>query len=251
MFDQYSDIFDRRGREYHQAMVAQPLARAEEFRHIIDIAALKPGLRVFDLPSGGGYLKHFFNCLVDITEVETSKAFHELACHDRSVTHLLCEDISQVPAPDHSVDRVLSLSGLHHIEQRAPFYQEAWRLLKPNGLLCIGDVAKGSNADRFLNDFVDQNGSQGHVGLFLNNEDIQLIESTGFKVNSSVHQRYHWRFSDIAQMVWFVKKLFGIDKCNDSKVLQGIEEHLGFDTFNNKILMEWSLQYIQAKRSAD
>lgn len=248
MFDQYSSIFDKRGQSYHQAMLEQPQARIEEFNNIIKLADLEPKLKVFDIPSGGGYLKQFIDCDVDITQVETSKAFYQYAQTDTTVAHLYSEDIAALPVNGNVTDRIISLSGLHHIEHRAPFYKEAYRVIAPGGLLCIADVAEGSDTDRFLNVFVDQNGSEGHEGLFINQKDIELIESAGFVINQSEEIHYHWNYESVSHMVDFTKKMFGIDQCSDNDILEGIQTYLGYELVNDQVKMPWSLRFIQAEK---
>ncbi len=248
MFNQYSSIFDNRGQSYHQAMLEQPSARIDEFAHIINTANLSPGLKVFDIPSGGGYLKKFIDCDIDITQVETSKAFYDFAKLDNSVSHLQCDDVAELPVSDNTADRIISLSGLHHIKNRVPFYNEAYRIICPGGLLCIADVATDSDTGRFLNTFVNQHGSEGHEGLFISNHDIAQIKLAGFTINQSEVIHYHWHYESIENMIDFTKKMFGIDQCTDADILKGIQQYLGYEVINNRIQMAWSLQFIQAAK---
>ena len=247
MFDKYSKIFDKRGGQYHQAMAEQPNVRAEEFNNIVKIADLKEGMSVFDIPSGGGYLFDYIDCDTNFTQVETSKAFYEYANKNASVGNLYCEDIAKLPVADEKIDRIISLAGLHHIEDRRPFYKEAKRVLSNDGLLCIADVAEGAGADRFLNIFVEENSSEGHKGLFINQSDIQQIENSGFTVNKSEIIDYFWYYDSVEDMVDYTKKMFGINQYSDVNVLKGIEEYLGYKVVDGKVQMNWSLYFIQAK----
>ncbi len=248
MFDQYSSIFDKRGQSYHQAMMEQPSARIDEFNNIIKIANLSAGLKVFDIPSGGGYLNKFIDCDVEVTQVETSKAFYDFAISDSSVNHMHSDDIANLLVSDNFIDRIISLAGLHHIKNRLPFYNEAYRVIKPSGLLCIADVAVNLNTDHFLNGFVDKNGSEGHKGLFINSHDIYQIKSAGFVINKIEVIHYFWYFENIEHMTDFIKKMFGIDQCSDAEILKGIQQHLGYEISNGQVKMAWSLQFIQAKK---
>lgn len=149
--------------------------------------------------------------------------------------------------PNNHIDRIISLAGLHHIEDRLPIYHEAKRVLNKNGLLCIADVAEGSDADRFLNIFVDENSTEGHKGLFINKADIQSIEAADFTIVKSEIIEYVWRYTSVNNMIDYVKKMFGINQCSDAAVLKGIEHFIGYNTIDGQVHMNWSLQFIQAK----
>lgn len=247
MFDHYSTIFDERGASYHQAMAEQPRARDDEFHNLVRRAKLFEGLKVLDIPSGGGYLHHYIQQPVQLTQVETSKAFYEYAAQYTKASSVHCEDIAAMPFESQSIDRILSMAGLHHIEERATTYKEAKRVLKPSGLLCIADVAKGSGPDGFLNSFVHNNSTDGHEGLFLTEQDIDLLQEQGFTINLSEHVHYAWTFDSIEKMIDYTKKMFGINQCSDQKVLEGISEHLRYRKANDQVHMNWSLQFIQAQ----
>src|SRR3954470_22553532 len=75
MFDTYKDIFNARGAAYHQGMLEQPRAREQEFASILRHAKPRDGQVLCDMPSGGGYLRHFVDADVTFICVETSKAF--------------------------------------------------------------------------------------------------------------------------------------------------------------------------------
>jgi hypothetical protein len=52
---EYAQIFDARGRDFHEAMIWLPKAREEEFRMIVHHADIRDGQMVCDYPAGGGY----------------------------------------------------------------------------------------------------------------------------------------------------------------------------------------------------
>jgi len=247
MFDEYSKIFDKRGEQYHQVMAEQPNARVEEFSNIVRFSDLKEGMNVLDIPSGGGYLSNYINFKTNLTQIETSRAFYQFAIDKSNAKSLHCEDIAKLPFSDKTIDRIISLAGLHHIEDRTPFFREAKRVVKNDGMLCIADVAEGSGPDRFLNVFVEENSSEGHKGLFINQRDIEHIENAGFIVKRSEIINYYWAYDSIEDMVDYTKKMFGINQCADSKILKGIETYLGYKIQDGKVMMNWSLHFIQAR----
>jgi len=175
MYDSYKEIFNKRGNSYNAAMFDCPNARQNEFNQIIELAEISAGQLVLDIPSGGGYLKNFINAPVKIISVETSSLFIQDLQPTSSQTILLCNDISNTLLPDSCTDRIISLAGLHHIEQRFDLYREMFRMLKPGGYFCMADACTDSNVASFLNVFVNQFNSMGHRGVFLDEEDIFFL----------------------------------------------------------------------------
>jgi cyclopropane fatty-acyl-phospholipid synthase-like methyltransferase len=244
MFKSYQDIFNQRGKLYHQGMLEFPLARQEEFKHIIQLADLQDDQIVCDIPSGGSYLKNFIDKSVKLISIETSQQFLNAISEDH---HLLyTENINNILLKSHSIDRIISLAGLHHVESREKFYQECDRLLKPNGILCLADGFENSKVAQFLNEFVNQYNSMGHQGIFLNNQDLISLKNVGFNLVFSENINYYWSFKNISDMVEFCKLLFGIDQANEQTILEGIKQYLGYNIVNNQCKMNWQLYFIKA-----
>lgn len=242
----YTEIFNQRGKSYEQAMRKYPLARIQEFTNIVQLADLEHGLTVCDVPSGGGYLKDFMQHNTHLISIDTSKIFFELLNQDEQSQIIHCPNLAEIPLSSNSVDRIISLAGLHHVESRLNFYQEAYRLLKNNGLFCIADVKTGSGVADFLNIFVDRYSTTGHQGDFLTITDQQYLEKAGFQVTFSDVMQYHWSFDSIEDMTSYCRQLFGMDKAKDEEVLQGIETYLGYQLIENKCYMNWELLFLKA-----
>jgi SAM-dependent methyltransferase len=251
VFDHYTDIFNQRGASYHRAMTEVPTARREEFIHALSMLNLHRGMRMVDAPSGGGYLQEYLNGLdVDLLCVETASAFVREAEGDLRHEAVLCERLDRIPIENESVDCVLSLAGVHHLESKVDFYRETARILRNNGLFCLADVTKGSAVDRFLNGFVDQYCSLGHRGVFLDFDTLEELDASGFCVLSEKHAQYFWYFRDRYEMARYCQLLFGLDRADADTVLEGIGSILGFEETASACRMNWGLWYIQARRTS-
>jgi SAM-dependent methyltransferase len=55
---------------------------------------------------------------------------------DYSAIHL-CADLAALPLADHSVERILNLQVLEHVEEPSEVLREFWRVLKPGGRLYL------------------------------------------------------------------------------------------------------------------
>lgn len=256
---QTQDRFDRRAAKYtpqrvglyNRAMRGYPNARLTERQLILDRLALKPGLHVADVAAGGGYLADGISAAVEgnvrITCIENSPSFAETIDPKYSV---VISSLGDIDFPNASVDRVASLAGLHHQEDKLAFFEEAFRILKPNGIIAVADVLEDSPPAKFLNGPVDRFTDLGHEGMFLrHNQFTSLLQQAGFTAIAEQYEEYFWPFPDRPSMIAFSKSLFRMEKATLEQVEQAIDEYLGSLSVPDGIGMPWSLIYGSGTKS--
>jgi SAM-dependent methyltransferase len=221
-------------------------AREEEFFHAIDLADLKDGEVVCDVPSGGCYLGRFIQKNVRLVSVETSIEFVRLGHDARMHQRVLCQDIGCLPLRSQSIDKMISLAGLHHLKDKYPFYEEAYRVLRRGGVLSVADVRKDSGPAKFLNIFVHEYNSMGHQGIFIDDGTQQELEQAGFRVEFAKPIPFFWKFGSIESMANFYKLLFGLNKASPEQVLNGLRTYLGYQGQNGTNCVHWELNYFKA-----
>lgn len=245
MEDTYLSTFDARGDLYNDAALIAPRARLIERQILIDLLRVEPDHVVVDAPAGGGYLAEGIRNLVrepsQIACVEPSRKFAEAI--DTAFTKYI-SPLDDMPLASGTIDRVGSLAGLHHLTDKARFFQEACRVLKPGGLIVVGDVVEKTPVAGFLNGPVDLYTTTGHRGVFLReSECASLLAAAGFVVISEEHRCCHWEFESVEQLVRYCRTLFGMVKATEHQVRDAIAEFFPLELTAGSVKLPWSLVY--------
>jgi len=235
----YQDIFELRGRLYHQAMQKYPDARINEFQSVLREASIAPGMTVVDVPSGGAYLSRYLHD-AEIIGLETSQTFAQLA-EDKN-RNVLLFDNNRFPLKDASIDRVLSIAGLHHVEDKCALFTEMRRILKPGGRIVVADVADDSVVRDFLDDFVGRYCETGHSGWYFGDDTRAELRNAGLNIVSDKRLDYLWCAPDIEQLADFCRLLFGMVNADNATVAEGIRDYLGVMETAGQTGLNWQLQ---------
>ncbi len=249
MHQSYTDIYDKRGEMYHEAMERWPDARKLEFETLVGCAAIDQTCPlVLDVPSGGGYLANYLPTGARLVSVDPAPTFLHAGSHDKA-DQVLCASHDAIPLADAAADVVFSLAGLHHIEDQAGVFREWYRLLKSGGVLVIGDAESGSATAAFLDGVVGQFNTMGHHGKYLTAVQVEMLRETGFEVTVAEVKAYSWLFRDRGTMLDYCRTLFCMDRCPDDETLiSAIERTIGFREEADGCHMNWALFFIRAHK---
>jgi SAM-dependent methyltransferase len=241
MFDTYAEIFEKRASEYHFAMKRWPMARAAEFKSVLEpLDEVADGL-VCDMPSGGGYLADHLRRGLEYVAVDPASGFF---VEWEKPRQRITAEITNVQLADASVDHIVSLAGLHHEPSLPAVCSEMRRLLRPGGRLVIADAAVGTSPARFLNGFVAANNPMGHDGRFLDDRTAGLLQQAGFALLSEAQVPVPWVFDSLEEAGEFGRHLFGLTSLSPSAVAEALSQHIGFDTVDGRPRLRWTLYRI-------
>jgi len=248
MFDllDYKSIFNQRADSYHKAMLKYPDARDEEFQLAIEELTITSQMVLLDIPAGGGYIHKYLPKDIQLRHIETSEVFADL-CHSGSPYQIDICELEQLPFDDNSVDAIVSVAGMHHIEDKTAFFAEIYRVLKPSGQFVLADAEESSFVANFLDGWMGQHNSMGHKGWFYDSQMQTDLLQAGLLISKVENKDYGWNFSTIDEAAEYAKLLFGIDQATLEEVAEALEKYLGFNT-KKPATFNWQLQFITGSK---
>ena len=129
--------------------------------------------------------------------VDISKNMIQQAQVSNPTMHFETAISESIPFSDNSFDVMTTNLSYHHFENIQIFAQEAFRLLKPKGLIYINEMYSPEFLRGFLNIFVPLSPA-GCIKIFSPDEIINNFETNGFKKHSFTQ-------SGIIQIITFQK----------------------------------------------
>lgn len=243
--DVYRQTFETRGTPYNAAHALVPGARERERALLLDRLDLRAGLRVLDVPAGGGYVADGIRArggAAAVVCVEPAAAF--AAGIDPTFARVR-GTLARLPFADASFDRVASLAGTHHLEDRAAFFADCHRVLRPGGRIAIADAACESAVARFLNGPVDRFSTTGHAGRFFSpGEAAEALRRAGFSDAHEEAVAYAWSFPSRETLVRYCTLLFGMERARDGEVARALDDHFAITVdADGRAHLPWSLVY--------
>jgi ubiquinone/menaquinone biosynthesis C-methylase UbiE len=162
----------------------------EATRELARALAPEPGASVLDLGSGLGGPARLLaaECDCDVTGVDLSDEFVAVASSLTSLAELdervrfRSGDVTALPFADASFDHAITIHVAMNIADRAGFYTEARRMLRPGGRLAILDVVEGDGDGEPLTFPLPWSATPATSHLLTMSDTIVELNRAGFEI---------------------------------------------------------------------
>jgi len=225
-------------------------ARINERDTLLEYVRLKPGMRVLDIQSAGGFLSdEVYRRLHGRVTAICVEPNPELRARLNPVYTILDNPVERFHGiEDQSIDVALGLVGLHHSESHLDTLSESFRVLKPGGELAICDVPEGSRLADWLNVFANTHCPSGHLGNFPAQGDIhRLCGECGFDRVVEELRDVPWMFDRREDIASFFKGLFGL--AVDTRTIdRALDDYFTIRPESGRIQVDWQLIYCHARK---
>lgn len=216
-------------------------ARLEERTAALAQFILAPEHVVCDVPSWGGY---FARGVPDPRRVICLDPDPKMV--NCPGARIMMSSAMSFPIPTASVDRLVSLVGLHHQTPaiRNLFLLEVSRVMRHTGVAVVSEVIDGSPIATFLNEDVDKYSERGHKGTFFAVGGVKAaLEGAGLTNVVEQTLPLMWRFDSQAQMASYCKALFAMTRATDTQVLAALHARFTIVEQGGMVCLPWSLLY--------
>ncbi|MFF4541708.1 class I SAM-dependent methyltransferase [Streptomyces aureus] len=189
----FRDDFDEdaaggRGSSYIRAQARNLTARARGIHHLLSLVPARTDRRpsvVVDVLGGDGLVRRVADAgrLTGLSVLTCDVSPHMVRAAWAAGCPALVQRADRLLLRDGSADTVLVAYGSHHVaaDERAELVHEAYRVLRPGGVLLLHDFLVGSPMDTWFRDVVDPYSRTGHAFEHFTREELRgYLTKAGF-----------------------------------------------------------------------
>lgn len=223
----YKDFFSKNADAY---------ANSSSHRSGTDLATAIEHLKLhddfvaIDLASGTGFTamalaEHVMKVVAyDGTSEMLEKAKKLAAEKNLSNIEYVVGDVSDIPFPDNTFDIATCRRAAHHFTDKAKFFSETYRILKPGGKLGLVDMSRPPLDEADLFNTIERIRDTSHVAAEKESDWIKLAENAGFKISEKLSSEELFPFekwlSPVGMDTEAAEEILSLLKSTDSVTLR-------------------------------
>jgi len=246
--------FDIIAASYEEAINRCPAARTDE-QWLLKKLNLGPDDRVLEFTAGSGYLtlmlakrakevvaQDISSVMLEISERKAKKQ------NLTNIKYYLEPDPDWPQIKDASFDKSVCLGGFHHIYDQVRAIQNAYRALKPGGILVVSDFADCSQTQRYFDEVINDHTATGHKGLFLSvSRMINIGRICQFSDFYSERVDVPFIFSSEKEIGDFYQLVHALKQSRD-EVFEDIKNYMGVNKEGDKFIVPMDYVYAYYKK---
>jgi SAM-dependent methyltransferase len=228
--------FSKRAKNFDYAKKKYKKILKNENMCAVTILDVKKGEKILHLFAGGIYIDEYIDVECELIKTDVIQELCDLSQIQKI-------SMEKIPYDNNSFDKVLIMTSLHHFNEneRKIIYDEVKRVLKIGGFFILSDVIKKSHQEKFLNVFVNNNNPCGHLGLFFDEVDKNLLLDSGFLDVQCKIYKYTWDFESIDELNDFCYNLFYLQNMDKDNIYEEVKKYLEVYKKDDKIYWKWEL----------
>jgi len=170
-------------------------------------------------------------------------------CAASPATTQFIESLAEcLPFATAAIDCVVTRLSIHHFLDPLVVLHEVKRVLKPDGLLVIGDLISSEDpTEGRLHNALEQLRDPTHVRMLPESELLEVVHAAGFRVTATDHWRQHRQFKEWAAIVANARSLQGLEITMRTIAEAGISAGINLRTSADSVEFEHRWVFIAAE----
>ncbi len=242
--------FDVIGNSYESALAKYPSCRRDHY-WLLQNANIQPDSCVLEVSGGTGFLTEQIAQKVTSGKIvvqdvsESVLSINASKCkNDSNIEYLIEENMHFPRIADSQFDVIIGLGGFHHIEDQVAFSKTLYRMVKNDGIVCLGDFEDNSSMQRYFDEKVHYMTSTGHQGLFASESRfINLARFAGFDRVKVERKKIAFCFRNEYEIGDFFQMVHSLDQ-SPEETLNDIKKYFDLIEHNEGIVVV--LEYVYA-----
>jgi hypothetical protein len=202
--------------------------RASEIQYLYHTIKRLKARKVLNVPFEGNLIKSVaINEQVTFADFVVPSTLHRW--------NILKTDFDLTGIRRNYFDAVISIAGIHHLtdQEQFAFIAATRKTLRAGGRLLMVD------------DFVGRHTPTGHVGNYLKNDFVRIVELAGYQKIRRGTVIHEWVFRDKEHIYTWMSKFFGFSVPQNELIAQ-VDGILGITTRNECLTVNWPLDFVSA-----